>query len=78
MEIPAGKFKAQCLRLMDRVKEKREKIVITKRGKPVAQLVPIDEEEPESLFGYLHGLVSSETDIVNPVDVEWEAESRGF
>ena len=38
--------------LMDRVKEKREKIVITKRGKPVAQLVPIDEEEPESLFGY--------------------------
>ena len=35
--IPAGEFKAKCLKLLDKVAEKRETLVITKRGKPVAQ-----------------------------------------
>ncbi len=38
--IAAGKFKQTCLRLLDKVNESGEPIVITKRGKPVAQLVP--------------------------------------
>jgi len=41
-EVPAASFKANCLRLMDEVARKRTPIVITKRGKPVAKLVPID------------------------------------
>lgn len=47
--IPAGRFKAQCLRLLDEVAETGETIVVTKRGKPVAKVEPV--EEPPSLRG---------------------------
>jgi prevent-host-death family protein len=49
--IPAAKFKAQCLALLDRVTP--EDIVITKHGKPVARLVAIDAE-PGALVGSLN------------------------
>lgn len=47
-EIPAGKFKEQCLALLDQVDP--DGIVITKRGKPVAKLIPI-ETDSASLIG---------------------------
>jgi prevent-host-death family protein len=75
VEIAAGKFKAQCLKLMDRVKKNRERIIITKRGQPVAQLVPFDEEQPQDIFGALRGLVLEEGDILSPLEETWEAES---
>jgi prevent-host-death family protein len=39
--VPAAEFKANCLRLMDEVAQQRRAIIITKRGKPVAKLVPV-------------------------------------
>lgn len=42
--IPAGIFKARCLAIMDEVQAKRQAVVITKRGKPVAKLVPVEKE----------------------------------
>ena len=42
--IPAGTFKAQCLAIMDEVQAKRQAVVITKRGKLVAKLVPVEEK----------------------------------
>jgi prevent-host-death family protein len=75
VEIAAGKFKAECLKLMDRVKKNRERIIITKRGQPVAQLVPVDEEQPQDIFGALRGLVLEEEDILSPVGETWEAEA---
>jgi prevent-host-death family protein len=41
MDIPAAVFKAECLKLMDEVARTGQPVVITKHGKPVAQLVPI-------------------------------------
>jgi prevent-host-death family protein len=74
MEIPAGEFKAKCLQLMDRVARSREPIVITKRGKPVAKLVPPDEPEPRApLFGYMAGTAEIRGDIVNMPHLEWSA-----
>jgi prevent-host-death family protein len=69
--LQAGQFKAQCLQLMDEVKEKHISITITKYGKPVAKLVPI-EEGKEDFFGCLKGTVTIQGDIVAPIDVEWE------
>ena len=40
MEISAAEFKAKCLKLMDEIARTRKPIVITKRGKPVARIVP--------------------------------------
>lgn len=70
--LQAGQFKARCLQLMDEVKEKHISITITKHGKPVAKLVPI-EESTEDFFGCLKGTVSIRGDIVSPIDVKWEA-----
>jgi prevent-host-death family protein len=49
--VPATEFKAKCLELMDRVAERRETYVITKRGRPVAKLVPADPPKGKSVFG---------------------------
>jgi prevent-host-death family protein len=74
MEIPAGEFKAKCLQLMDKVSRSREPIVITKRGKPVAKLVPPDEPEPRArLFGYMTGTAEIRGDVVNMPALEWSA-----
>lgn len=65
--VPATEFKAKCLELMDRVAERSESFVITKRGKPVAKLVPVVPEVGERLFGALRGLARQTGDIVSPV-----------
>ena len=74
MEIPAGEFKAKCLQLMDRVARSGESIVITKRGKPVAKLVPLDKPEPSApLFGYMAGTAEIRGDIVRTPHLEGSA-----
>lgn len=70
--MPAGKFKAECLKVMDRVSRTRRKIVITKRNVPIAQIGPIDEKE-EEIFGKLKGTVHYHGDIINPIDEVWDA-----
>jgi prevent-host-death family protein len=73
MEIKAGEFKAKCLELMDWVAAGHEEIIITKRGKPVAKLVPISPVEKREVFGYMKGTIEILGDIVSPIDEEWEA-----
>jgi prevent-host-death family protein len=72
--IPAGEFKARCLSLLDEVSRTHQVITITKRGKPVARLVPLEEEKPRRLFGFFAGHVVEESDIVSPTGEEWGAE----
>ena len=74
MKITAAEFKAKCLALMDQVAKTHEPIVITKRGKPIAQLLPV-EVESQRLFGCMAGTVIFEGDILAPLGVEWAAES---
>jgi prevent-host-death family protein len=68
--IPAGEFKAKCLNLLDQVAEDRKPLVITKRGRPVAKLVPMEPEV--KLFGALRGSVTYMGDIISPIENEWE------
>jgi len=72
--VAAGEFKTRCLTLMDDVKKTRAPIVITKRGKPVAKLVPI-EEENDDFLGRLKGVIEIVGDIESPVVPieDWEA-----
>lgn len=69
--IAAGQFKAQCLRLLDEVAETGETIVVTKRGKAVAKLQPV--EEPRSLRGSVTFLVSDE-ELIEPILEPWDVE----
>jgi prevent-host-death family protein len=72
MNIPAAVFKAECLHLMDEVARTGQPIVITKHGKPVAQLVPIPAP-PESLFGYMKDTLNIKGDVVASLREEWSA-----
>jgi len=63
--VPAGEFKVHCLAIMDEVQAKRQPVVITKRGKPVAKLVPVESEKDE-IFGFLKGKGKVLGDVVSP------------
>lgn len=76
--ISAADFKANCLRLMDEVALQRRPIIITKRGKPVAKLVPVEEESVD-LFGYMAGTAKICGDIIGPIeDVEWTGDAENI
>jgi prevent-host-death family protein len=64
-KMAAGVFKAHCLAVMDDVQAKHETIVITKRGKAVAKLVPV-EPQGDDIFGFLRGKVTIIGDVVSP------------
>lgn len=70
--LAAAKFKAQCLALIDSVAQNREPIVITKHGKPLVKLVPIDATKDVN-DKPLKGVATYIGDIVSPIDEEWEA-----
>ena len=74
MKISAGQFKAQCLKLMDEVKTRHEEVVITKRGKPVARLVPY-EKTPVPIHGFMKNTVMIIGDVVSPTGEKWDVES---
>lgn len=74
MSIPAAVFKAECLKLMDEVARTGQPVVITKHGRPVAQLVPIPAA-PESLFGYMRDTLTIKGDVVAATDERWSADS---
>ncbi len=70
--IKASEFKAKCLAVLDEVERTRQPVVITKRGKPVARLVP-HAASKRGARGILKGRVKILGDIISPIDVEWEA-----
>jgi len=74
--IPAGEFKAKCLHLLDKIAQHRAPLIITKRGKPVAKLVPIDDK-PVDIYGCMAGTGRILGDIVSPLDdLEWNADAE--
>jgi len=68
--IPAGRFKAECLALLDRVARTGERLVVTKRGRPVVQVVPV-----EPVGTSLRGSVTVHGDVIGPILESWDMES---
>lgn len=66
--IPAAQFKAQCLGLLDEVEKGQTQLVITKRGRPVARVVPLERPTPRKKLG---GRIVG--DIVGSIEPEWIA-----
>ena len=64
-KMAAGSFKVHCLAVMDEVQSKRESVLITKRGKPVAKLVPV-EKEKDDFFNFMKGKGTVVGDVVSP------------
>jgi prevent-host-death family protein len=79
MLISATEFKATCLELMDRVQQTGEEITITKHGKPLAKLAPIEpaHRAPGELFGCAKTRLTILGDIVAPVEeLVWNADEE--
>jgi prevent-host-death family protein len=76
--IAAGTFKQTCLRLLDEVAETGETVVITKRGRPVAQLTPVPADARDDWAGAMRGTGRILGDLVAPATTpgEWAAESE--
>ncbi|MEX2138350.1 MAG: type II toxin-antitoxin system Phd/YefM family antitoxin [Pirellulales bacterium] len=68
--VPASQFKAKCLALLDEVAATGQPIVVTKHGKPVAQVVSIRDET--ETINPLKGSVLYQKDIVSPILGPWE------
>ena len=75
-KMPAGQFKQTCLRVLDEVRDTGEGVVVTKRGEPVAQVVPLERTEETDWRGALRETGTITGDLVAPAsDLEaWEAE----
>lgn len=73
--IAAGEFKQTCLRLLDEVSETGRSVVITKRGRPVAQLAPLSPDAVGDWSGAMRGTGRILGDLVTPAtdEQDWEA-----
>ena len=71
--MAAGKFKATCLAVIDEVQAKRHSVVITKNGRPVAKMVPLEEEDPLAVFRF-PGKIEILGDIMAPLYSDEELE----
>jgi prevent-host-death family protein len=68
--MAAGEFKAKCLAVMAKVNSTGQPVLVTKRGKPLARILPSQEpapkEKPEDIFGCLRHMATITGDIVSP------------
>jgi prevent-host-death family protein len=71
--MPAAEFKAKCLRILDELGP--DGIVITKRGRPVAKVLPAIAVDNQKLIGSMKGKIQIRGDIFS-TGVQWNAESR--
>jgi prevent-host-death family protein len=70
--LAAGKFKAQCLALINHVAQSHEPIVVTKHGKPMVKVIPIDSKKDNGEKPLKNAAIFI-GNIVSPIDEEWEA-----
>lgn len=71
--ISASEFKAKCLALLDDVASGHETLVVTKRGRPVARILPVPAGDARNLLGSVTYLCSDE-ELIAPLYEDWEAE----
>jgi prevent-host-death family protein len=64
-KMAAGLFKVHCLAVMDEVQSKKQTVVITKHGQPVAKLVPVDNDT-DDIYNFLAGRGTITGDVVSP------------
>lgn len=73
--VPAGEFKAKCLKLIDEVNESGDTLIVTKRGRPVVEVRPAPPAgKRKSIIGAMKGEIQILGDIISPIDgLEWDA-----
>ena len=73
-QIPAAQFKQHCLSLMDDLATSGGEFIITKHGRPVCRLVPLNLQSKKSRFGRMKGKITFHGDITAPTGESWDIE----
>jgi len=73
-EIAISEFKAKCLAILDQVQKTKHPVRITRRGEPVAEVVPPSPARPKIVFGFMKGKMEIVGDIISPANDpdDWE------
>lgn len=73
--VAAAEFKAHCLALLEEVRQTRQPLVVTRHGRPVAEVSPyVARERAEE--NPLKGSILYQGDLVTPLAVRWEASGK--
>jgi prevent-host-death family protein len=70
--VSATEFKSRCLALLDEVQRTRRRLIVTRHGKPVAEIGPYRPESP-SQANPLKGSILAQDDLVSPIDISWDS-----
>lgn len=74
-EIAISEFKAHCLELISKLEASKKTIVITKRNKPIAKVIPFEKEAKKTLFGSMKDKASINNNIIKPINEKWNVEN---
>lgn len=69
--MAVAKFKAECLKEIEQVQLTGEPLIVTKRGKPIVKIIPINEPNQETYFGCMKDTLTIVGDITLPIDELW-------
>ena len=72
-KIAISQFKSHCLEIIEKLQTNGQSVIITKRDKAVAKVLPIDSKKV-SLFGMLKNKAEIKANILEPIDEKWDAE----
>ena len=73
--IMASRFKAECLAILDQVEQMRISVVVTKHGRPIARVVPLERDSRASTMGSVH-LIAESDEAYYSTGEEWEADRQ--
>ena len=73
IKVAISQFKAHCLEIIEKLQTDHQPVIITKRDKPVAKVVPLDNQKT-SLFGMLKHKAKIKGDLIAPIDEKWDAQ----
>jgi prevent-host-death family protein len=70
--VPATEFKAHCLALLEEVRQTRQSLLVTRHGKPVAEISPYMPKSAEQV-NPLKGSILFEGDVISPLEEKWDS-----
>jgi prevent-host-death family protein len=73
-KVAISQFKAHCLEIIESLQSDHQPIIITKRDKPIAKVMPL-ENEKIPLFGMFRSKGKINGDIISPIEEKWNAQA---
>ncbi|HZL27655.1 MAG TPA: type II toxin-antitoxin system Phd/YefM family antitoxin [Acidobacteriaceae bacterium] len=72
--LGATEAKTHFLSLLTDVEQKREGLIVTRNGKPVARVLPMPEPDPDPIYGFYRGKLEIKGDVLSPIYSDEELE----